>query len=68
QVTADATLESIPATTSKTALGSYIGSGSSGLGSFADDEMRLVVIWKRGLTAAEVKTMAANPYGIALGS
>lgn len=67
QVTVAAAFDSIQnCASTKTTLGAYLSSGSPA--SISDDEILFAAIWQRGLTAAEVKTMAANPYGLALGS
>lgn len=66
QVTVNVAIDAIPSSANHTSLGTYMGTGSSGIGSFADDEFQLVVIWKRGLTADEVRSLAANPYQLAV--
>lgn len=66
QVTVAGAFDSMQSVTSKTLIGAYMNGASPG--SVSDDEILMVAMWKRGLSAAEAKSLAANPYGMAVQS
>lgn len=64
RVTAWVACDSLGTSSTATMLG-CIGGASPGW--LSADEIRLVVVWQRGLTDGEVREMSTNPYGMALG-